>query len=113
MAGLATPVVPLASLALLATIAVHPEPTADRDPRTSPVADSYDGFDTKAAEQLRLDQCLMADGLRRGGPNLYSLANTSLPLLKRTNCIKRQTAPTAPARSLRHGRRTVTTPTPG
>ncbi|WP_434098654.1 RICIN domain-containing protein [Streptomyces mirabilis] len=80
MAGLATPVVPLASLALLATIAVHPEPTADRDPRTSPVADSYDGFDTKAAEQLRLDQCLMADGLRRGGPNLYSLANTSLPL---------------------------------
>ncbi|MCX5091850.1 ricin-type beta-trefoil lectin domain protein [Streptomyces sp. NBC_00365] len=80
MAGLATPVVPLASLALLATIAVHPEPTADRDPRTSPVADSYDGFDTKAAEQLRLDQCLMADGLRRGGPNLYSLASTSLPL---------------------------------
>jgi hypothetical protein len=80
MASLATSVVPLASLALLATIAVHPEPTADRDPRTSPVADSYDGFDTKAAEQLRLDQCLMADGLRRGGPNLYSLANTSLPL---------------------------------
>ncbi|MCX4411160.1 ricin-type beta-trefoil lectin domain protein [Streptomyces sp. NBC_01764] len=80
MAGLATPVVPLASLALLATIAVHPEPTADRGPRTSPVADSYDGFDTKAAEQLRLDQCLMADGLRRGGPNLYGLANTSLPL---------------------------------
>ncbi|MFF4559458.1 RICIN domain-containing protein [Streptomyces sp. NPDC001435] len=80
MAGLATSVVPLASLALLATVAVHPEPPADRDPRTSPVADSYDGFDTKAAEQLRLDQCLMADGLRRGGPNLYSLANTSLPL---------------------------------
>jgi hypothetical protein len=47
---------------------------------TVPVADSYDGFDTKAAEQLRLDQCLMADGLRRGGPNLYGLANTSLPL---------------------------------
>ncbi|WP_460064944.1 polymorphic toxin type 27 domain-containing protein [Streptomyces sp. YKOK-I1] len=80
MAVLATPIVPLTSLALLATMAVHPEPTADRDPRTSPVADSYDGFDTKAAEQLRLDQCLMADGLRRGGPNLYSLANTSLPL---------------------------------
>ncbi|MFF2425317.1 DddA-like double-stranded DNA deaminase toxin [Streptomyces mirabilis] len=80
MAALATPVVPLASLALLAAIAVHPEPTVDRDPRTSPVADSYDGFDTKAAEQLRLDQCLMADGLRRGGPNQYGLASTSLPL---------------------------------
>ncbi|MER6122227.1 polymorphic toxin type 27 domain-containing protein [Streptomyces sp. NPDC001795] len=80
MAGLATPVVPVAALALLAGVAVHPEPTAGRDPRTTPVADSYDGFDTKAAEQLRLDQCLMADGLRRGGPNLYSLANTSLPL---------------------------------
>ncbi|MFF0016208.1 RICIN domain-containing protein [Streptomyces sp. NPDC005374] len=80
MAVLATPVVPLASFALLATLVVHPEPTTDRDPRTSPVADSYDGFDTKAAEQLRLDQCLMADGLRRGGPNLYGLATASLPL---------------------------------
>ncbi|MFI5797471.1 polymorphic toxin type 27 domain-containing protein [Streptomyces sp. NPDC051677] len=59
---------------------MQPEPTAARDPRTSPVADSYDGFDTKAAEQLRFDQCLMADGLRRGGPNQYGLASASLSL---------------------------------
>ncbi|MBB5932129.1 ricin-type beta-trefoil lectin domain protein [Streptomyces echinatus] len=49
-------------------------------PRSGPVADSYDGFDAKAAEQLRFDQCLMADGLRRGGPNVFGLATTSLPL---------------------------------
>ncbi|MEU2582207.1 ricin-type beta-trefoil lectin domain protein [Streptomyces avermitilis] len=79
-AGLTTPVVSLASLALLATMAAHPDPTAGRDPRSAPVADSYDGFDAKAAEQLRFDQCLMADGLRRGGPNLYGLASTALPL---------------------------------
>ncbi|MFJ4580485.1 RICIN domain-containing protein [Streptomyces echinatus] len=53
---------------------------ADRGPDNSPVADSYDGFDAKAAEQLRFDQCLMADGLRRGGPNLYGLASTSVSL---------------------------------
>jgi hypothetical protein len=80
MARLASPVVPLASLALLATAAVHPASAAGRDPSTSPVADSYDGFDAKAAEQLRFDQCLMADGLRRGGPNLYGLASTSVSL---------------------------------
>ncbi|MEU7410225.1 ricin-type beta-trefoil lectin domain protein [Streptomyces sp. NPDC042638] len=80
MARLASPVVPLASLALLATVAVHPASAAGRDPSTSPAADSYDGFDAKAAEQLRFDQCLMADGLRRGGPNLYGLASSSVSL---------------------------------
>ncbi|MEU8590411.1 ricin-type beta-trefoil lectin domain protein [Streptomyces sp. NPDC048664] len=65
------------SLAVLAGLAV--QPAASPLP-AAPVADSYDGYDAKGAEQLRLDQCLMADGLRRGGPNLYSLAGSSLPL---------------------------------
>ncbi|MFF8649243.1 RICIN domain-containing protein [Streptomyces griseoluteus] len=65
------------TLAVLAGVAVQPGSTP---PSATPVADSYDGYDTKAAEQLRLDQCLMADGLRRGGSNLYDLASTSLPL---------------------------------
>ncbi|MYX94959.1 virulence factor, partial [Streptomyces sp. SID486] len=80
MARLATPVVPLAFLALLAPVAVPEALAADRAPDASPAADSYDGFDAKAAEQLRFDQCLMADGLRRGGPNLYGLAGTSASL---------------------------------
>ncbi|MCS0604688.1 ricin-type beta-trefoil lectin domain protein [Streptomyces sp. LP11] len=80
MTGLATPVVSLASLALLATMAVHPDPTAGREPRTAPVADSYDGFDAKAAEQLRGDQCVGVDGLRKGGPNLFALAQSAIGL---------------------------------
>uniref|UniRef100_UPI0038D4AE8F RICIN domain-containing protein n=1 Tax=Streptomyces shenzhenensis TaxID=943815 RepID=UPI0038D4AE8F len=80
MTGLATPVVSLASLALLATVAVQPAAAVADAPRTAPAADSYDGYDTKAAEQLRFDQCLMADGLRRGGPNIYGLSSASLPL---------------------------------
>ncbi|WP_330289046.1 polymorphic toxin type 27 domain-containing protein [Streptomyces sp. NBC_00576] len=80
LASLATSIVPLASLALLATVAVQPASAVGQNPRTSPAVDSYDGFDAKAAEQLRFDQCLMADGLRRGGPNQFGLASTSLPL---------------------------------
>ncbi|WP_405821587.1 RICIN domain-containing protein [Streptomyces sp. NBC_01390] len=80
LAGLTTSVVPLASLALLASMAVQPVSAVGQDPRTSPVVDSYDGFDAKGAEQLRFDQCLMADGLRRGGPNQFGLASTSLSL---------------------------------
>ncbi|MFJ7149008.1 ricin-type beta-trefoil lectin domain protein [Streptomyces sp. NPDC100445] len=80
LAGTATTVVPLATLALLATVAVQPASALGQNPRTAPAADSYDGFDAKAAEQLRFDQCLMADGLRRGGSNVYGLAGTSLPL---------------------------------
>ncbi|MFE5033454.1 RICIN domain-containing protein [Streptomyces sp. NPDC056683] len=80
MAGLATPVVSVLSLALLATGAVQPASAVPGTPRTAPAADSYDGYDAKAAEQLRFDQCLMADGLRRGGPNMYGLSAASLPL---------------------------------
>lgn len=42
------------------------------------VADSYDGFDAAAADQLRQDQCLMAEVLRRGGPSMAATAQTAL-----------------------------------
>ncbi|WP_405878135.1 MULTISPECIES: RICIN domain-containing protein [unclassified Streptomyces] len=44
------------------------------------MGDSYDGYDTKAAEQLRGDQCLAADALRKGGPNLFALAQSAIGL---------------------------------
>ncbi|MEU3698369.1 hypothetical protein AB0E75_22540 [Streptomyces griseoviridis] len=48
-------------------------PAEGRLPDSSLVAGSYDGFDAEAAEQLRLDQCLMADALRVGGSGTSSL----------------------------------------
>ncbi|MEW1774233.1 RNase A-like domain-containing protein [Streptomyces sp. NPDC086777] len=42
------------------------------------VADGYDGFDAAAAEQLRQDQCLMADALRLGGTSTVPLAQNAL-----------------------------------
>ncbi|MFF4499458.1 RICIN domain-containing protein [Streptomyces sp. NPDC001401] len=44
------------------------------------VGDSYDGYDTKAAEQLRADQCVAVDALRKGGPNLFGLAQGAIGL---------------------------------
>lgn len=44
----------------------------------APVADSYDGFDAAAADQLRQDQCLMAEVLRRGGPSMAATAQNGL-----------------------------------
>ncbi|GAA4001231.1 hypothetical protein GCM10022384_55190 [Streptomyces marokkonensis] len=56
-----------------------PEPASDnRLPATAAIADSYDGFDTEAVEQLRRDQCLMADVLRLGGPAMSTLAQNGL-----------------------------------
>ncbi|MGW3123154.1 RICIN domain-containing protein [Streptomyces sp. NPDC001107] len=44
------------------------------------MGDSYDGYDIKAAEQLRGDQCLAAYALREGGPNLFALAQGAIGL---------------------------------
>ncbi|MGW2698390.1 hypothetical protein ACWC3Y_42915, partial [Streptomyces sp. NPDC001296] len=63
------------SLAVLAGLAVQPGSSM---PPSALVADSYDGFDVKGAEQLRQDQCLMADALRLGGPGIYGLAQDAL-----------------------------------
>ncbi|MGW3829510.1 virulence factor, partial [Streptomyces sp. NPDC005071] len=47
---------------------------------SAPVGDSYDGYDTKAAEQLRGDQCVAVDALRKGGPSMFALAQNSVGL---------------------------------
>ncbi|GGL68173.1 hypothetical protein GCM10010129_09420 [Streptomyces fumigatiscleroticus] len=64
--------------AVLAGLLGSEPPSDGRLPNTGNVADSYDGFDADAAEQLRQDQCLMADALRVGGPTMGSLAQSGL-----------------------------------
>nr|WP_234439906.1 RICIN domain-containing protein [Streptomyces bicolor] len=44
----------------------------------APVADSYPWFEDTPAEQLRQDQCLMADVLRLGGPAMAATAQDGL-----------------------------------
>ncbi|MEU2053354.1 RICIN domain-containing protein, partial [Streptomyces bungoensis] len=63
--------------ALLSTLVVHPDPLHRHD-GIALAADSYDGFDTKAAEQLRQDQCLMAGVARLGGPTMSGIARDAL-----------------------------------
>ncbi|GCB45150.1 RICIN domain-containing protein [Streptomyces sp. NL15-2K] len=48
--------------------------------RVAAASDSYDGYDTKAAEQLREDQCAAADALRKGGPKMFALAQDAIGL---------------------------------
>ncbi|MDW4909622.1 hypothetical protein RB628_30850 [Streptomyces sp. ADMS] len=40
--------------------------------------DSYDGFDSVAAQQVRQDQCLMAGVLRLGGAGMFATAQDAL-----------------------------------
>ncbi|WP_327695785.1 ricin-type beta-trefoil lectin domain protein [Streptomyces sp. NBC_00459] len=71
----------MAALAVLGGLAVQPDVLGRNS--AQPVAatgDSYDGFDSKAAEQLREDQCVAAYGLRKGGPNLFALAQNAVGL---------------------------------
>ncbi|MGW3355947.1 RICIN domain-containing protein [Streptomyces bungoensis] len=63
--------------ALLSALVVQPDPLHRHD-GTALAADSYDGFDTKAAEQLRQDQCLMAGVARLGGPTMSGIARDAL-----------------------------------
>ncbi|GGL24911.1 hypothetical protein GCM10010095_07480 [Streptomyces anthocyanicus] len=70
---------PLTVIGAVVAGLIGPEPPSDGPlPGTSAVADSYDGFDTDAAEQLRQDQCLMAGALRLGGPEMGGIAQTAL-----------------------------------
>ncbi|MER7185119.1 RICIN domain-containing protein, partial [Streptomyces hyaluromycini] len=66
------------ALAVLATVAGRPDLPHDRAADLSPVADSYEGFDANAAEQLRQDQCLMAEVLRTGGAAMFGTAQDGL-----------------------------------
>ena len=68
-------------MSVLCGLAVQPDQSARYTPDDAvPVADSYDGYDTKAAEQLREDQCVAVDALRKGGPNLFALAQNAIGL---------------------------------
>ncbi|MFE4703074.1 ricin-type beta-trefoil lectin domain protein [Streptomyces sp. NPDC056738] len=64
-----------AALAVLAALAVQP---GSIRPNNEPVADSYPWYDDTTAEQLRQDQCLMADVLRLGGPSMAATAQDGL-----------------------------------
>ncbi|WP_234439735.1 ricin-type beta-trefoil lectin domain protein [Streptomyces bicolor] len=71
----------VAALAVFGGLAVQPGQLGrDAVQPVGATSDSYDGFDTKAAEQLREDQCVAAGALRKGGPNLFALAQNALGL---------------------------------
>ncbi|MFF7169831.1 ricin-type beta-trefoil lectin domain protein [Streptomyces pseudovenezuelae] len=65
---------------MLATLAVRPDLAGllagDASTRSSDRPDDW--FDTTTDEQLRFDQCLMADAVRLGGPGMYGLAQDAL-----------------------------------
>ncbi|MFF5155294.1 ricin-type beta-trefoil lectin domain protein [Streptomyces sp. NPDC000348] len=80
-AAFTSAVTSVAALAVLAGLAVQPGPPGQDTPQpVAATSDSYDGFDSKAAEQLREDQCVAVDALRKGGPNLFALAQNALGL---------------------------------
>ncbi|MEU2058256.1 RICIN domain-containing protein, partial [Streptomyces bungoensis] len=71
----------LTAVAVVVGLAVRPDAVGHSGhDDLSLVGDSYDGYDTKAAEQLRGDQCVAVDALRKGGPNLFALAQGSVGL---------------------------------
>lgn len=63
------------ALAVLAGLAVQPGASPLRD---EPASDSYPWYEDTAAEQLRQDQCLMADVLRLGGTSMAATARDGL-----------------------------------
>ncbi|MFD9284458.1 RICIN domain-containing protein [Streptomyces mirabilis] len=76
--GFFTPVVTsAAALAVLGGLAVQPD-LLGRGADAAPAAASYDWNVDTAAEQLRQDQCLMADVLRLGGPSMATTAQDGL-----------------------------------
>ncbi|UYQ61940.1 ricin-type beta-trefoil lectin domain protein [Streptomyces peucetius] len=68
-------------MAVLGGLAVQPgQSGGDAEPRMATVGDSYDGYDAKAAERLREDQCLAGEALRTGGPSMFALAQEAIAL---------------------------------
>ncbi|MFF4018365.1 RICIN domain-containing protein [Streptomyces sp. NPDC001843] len=65
----------IATLAVVAGLAVQPGSVRSN---TEPVDDSYNWYQDTAAEQLRQDQCLMAEVLRLGGPSMAATAKDGL-----------------------------------
>ncbi|MFP1626614.1 RICIN domain-containing protein [Streptomyces sp. 5K101] len=68
-------------MAVLGGLAVQPSLLGrDAEPRMAPAGDSYEGYDAKAAERLREDQCLAGEAMRRGGPSMFALAQEAIAL---------------------------------
>ncbi|MGW2638682.1 RICIN domain-containing protein [Streptomyces sp. NPDC001348] len=65
----------VAALAVVAGLAVQPGSVR---PNIEPVSDWHPWYQDTAAEQLRQDQCLMADVLRLGGPLMAATAKDGL-----------------------------------
>ncbi|MFF4564560.1 hypothetical protein [Streptomyces sp. NPDC001435] len=72
---LTSAVTSVAALAVLAGLAVQPGLTSLG---AEPVGDSSPWYEDTTAEQLRQDQCLMADVLRLGGPSMATTAQDGL-----------------------------------
>ncbi|MFI6474843.1 ricin-type beta-trefoil lectin domain protein [Streptomyces sp. NPDC050516] len=68
------------ALAVAAGLAIQPGSLDLGRNDVSLVGDSYDGYDAKTAEQLRADQCVAADALRKGGSNMFALAQGAVGL---------------------------------
>jgi len=73
-------VLPLSVLAMLATLGVQPDlvglAASETTTRSSDRTDDW--YETTADEQLRFDQCLMADAVRLGAPRMYGFAQDAL-----------------------------------
>ncbi|MFF3323559.1 ricin-type beta-trefoil lectin domain protein [Streptomyces sp. NPDC002889] len=77
--ALTTAITSVAALAVLGGLAVQPGALDQfAGQRMAPVGDDYDWYTDTAAEQLRQDQCLMADVLRLGGPSMATTAQDGL-----------------------------------
>lgn len=63
---------------MLSGLAVQPDVLQLTAAKTAAANDSYDWNEDTAAEQLRQDQCLMADVLRLGGPSMATTAQDGL-----------------------------------
>lgn len=80
-ATLASAVTSVTALAVLGGLAVQPGLLGrDAELPVDLVGDSYDGYDTKAAERLREDQCLAGEAMRTGGPSMFALAQEAIAL---------------------------------
>ncbi|MFJ9154222.1 ricin-type beta-trefoil lectin domain protein [Streptomyces sp. NPDC102270] len=70
------------AVGLIGSVAVQPELisryAAEDMASVADAGDSYDGFDAKAAEQLREDQCRLGEVLRMGGPAMFGVAQDGL-----------------------------------
>ncbi|MGX1625764.1 RICIN domain-containing protein [Streptomyces sp. NPDC055506] len=77
--GFLTPVVTsVVAASVLSGLAVQPDVLQLTAAKAAAANDSYDWSEDTAAEQLRQDQCLMADVLRLGGPSMATTAQDGL-----------------------------------